>query len=289
VVTIGDNAFKFSSSLTSITDEAVAPPTLGGSSVFDDTNNCPIYVPIQSVATYKAAANWSEYQARIQGYGASAYINYTSSDGNIVTPVGTIPFGADVSILDNTYSAGVGTISLSNAPTIINGGAFADCSTLRTVTIPSSVTEIRNSAFTNSGLSSIDIPATVTSIGNGIFGGCNNLTTITVDSNNTVYDDRNGYCNGIVETNTNKLVAACTSTNILNEGVDGGGIGTLSTITAIGPGAFKGLINLTSLILFDNITLIEPRGIMDCTNLINIIAMGETPPTVYSDSFYNLA
>jgi hypothetical protein len=54
------------SGLTSVTCEAITPPTLNGTSVFDYTNNCTIYVPSQSVETYKTATNWTEYASRIQ-------------------------------------------------------------------------------------------------------------------------------------------------------------------------------------------------------------------------------
>lgn len=66
VTIIDADAFYFSSGLTSITVEATTPPTLGGSYVFYNTNNCPIYVPAESVNTYKAASGWSSYASRIQ-------------------------------------------------------------------------------------------------------------------------------------------------------------------------------------------------------------------------------
>ena len=62
---ISSNAFKFCTNLQSITLEAVVPPSLG-LNVFDNTNNCPIYVPSESVNTYKSATNWSDYADRIQ-------------------------------------------------------------------------------------------------------------------------------------------------------------------------------------------------------------------------------
>lgn len=58
-------AFQHCSALTSITILAATPPTLG-TSVFDDTNNCPIYVPYASVSAYRAATNWTYYSSRIQ-------------------------------------------------------------------------------------------------------------------------------------------------------------------------------------------------------------------------------
>ena len=65
VTSIGGSAFYGCSSLTSVTVEATIPPTLD-EEAFDSTNNCPIYVPSESVETYKAASGWSDYALRIQ-------------------------------------------------------------------------------------------------------------------------------------------------------------------------------------------------------------------------------
>ena len=64
VTSIGQNAFYSCTGLTSITFEATTPPTLG-INAFGNTNNCPIYVPAESVDAYKAATNWSDYASRI--------------------------------------------------------------------------------------------------------------------------------------------------------------------------------------------------------------------------------
>lgn len=65
ISSISGYAFDGCSGLTSITLESVTPPTLG-SNVFNNTNDCPIYVPPESVDAYKAATNWSSYASRIQ-------------------------------------------------------------------------------------------------------------------------------------------------------------------------------------------------------------------------------
>lgn len=65
ISSIGNSAFNGCSGLTSITVHSVTPPTLG-SSVFNNTNDCPIYVPLESVDAYKAASGWSSYASRIQ-------------------------------------------------------------------------------------------------------------------------------------------------------------------------------------------------------------------------------
>ena len=61
---IGANAFYQCRGLTSITVEATTPP-----SVFNNSftyTNCPIYVPSESVETYKTTGNWVTYASRIQ-------------------------------------------------------------------------------------------------------------------------------------------------------------------------------------------------------------------------------
>ena len=65
ITSIGNTAFYGCSGLTSITIKAITPPTLRYD-VFTNTNNCPIYVPAQSVDTYKSASGWSTYASRIQ-------------------------------------------------------------------------------------------------------------------------------------------------------------------------------------------------------------------------------
>ena len=66
ISSIEDSAFNQCSGLTSITVNRTTPPTLKGTYVFDNTNNCPIYVPDASVSAYKTADNWSEYASRIK-------------------------------------------------------------------------------------------------------------------------------------------------------------------------------------------------------------------------------
>ena len=65
VTTIGESAFNSCRGLTSVTINALTPPKLGDS-VFDNTNDCTIYVPAASVDAYKAARIWSAYKSRIQ-------------------------------------------------------------------------------------------------------------------------------------------------------------------------------------------------------------------------------
>ena len=65
VTSIGWIAFYGCSSITSIVIEATTPPVVFRG-VFDNTNDCPIYVPSESVEAYKTDSGWSHYASRIQ-------------------------------------------------------------------------------------------------------------------------------------------------------------------------------------------------------------------------------
>lgn len=65
VTSIGQYAFANCRSLGGLVMSPTTPPTLDNANAFNSTNNCPIYVPDASVATYKAANNWSTYASRI--------------------------------------------------------------------------------------------------------------------------------------------------------------------------------------------------------------------------------
>ena len=62
VTLILSNAFSDCTDLTSITCEAVTPPTCQAASVFDGVDkSIPLYVPSGSIAVYQAASGWSEF------------------------------------------------------------------------------------------------------------------------------------------------------------------------------------------------------------------------------------
>lgn len=67
VTSIGTGILYECSNLANITINAINPPTLRADSVaFYNTNNCPIYVPSESVNAYKTATGWTDYANRIQ-------------------------------------------------------------------------------------------------------------------------------------------------------------------------------------------------------------------------------
>lgn len=65
ITSIGIYAFFSCYRLSSVTVEATTPPTLG-TGAFTNIGSFKIYVPSESVETYKSANNWSSYASEIQ-------------------------------------------------------------------------------------------------------------------------------------------------------------------------------------------------------------------------------
>ena len=144
VTDIWDYAFNHCRSLTSITCLATTPPFLA-SNVFDDTNNCPIYVPAESVDAYKTATNWSRYASRItcvptfEGKWLATYSNGDTSsaecDSSSAITSGEIT-------KENLVQ-----IEIGDCVTSIGYNAFSHCGSLRNATIGENVTSIGSNAF----------------------------------------------------------------------------------------------------------------------------------------------
>ena len=174
-------------------------------------------------------------------------IFYTSTDGQIVTPRYIDNFGAN--IISNTYSEGVGVIVFDGNVTKIGSAAFKNCTSLTSITIPSSVTIIDFEAFEGcTSLTSITIPSSVTSIESYTFSGCTSLTSITIPSSVTIIK--------------NCAFENCTSLISIT---------IPSSVISIGVGAFGGCTGLTSITIPSSVTSIE-SGVFDgCTGLTSII------------------
>ena len=74
-------------------------------------------------------------------------------------------------------------VIIADGVTEIGNSAFSGCWKLTSVSIPSSVTLIRENAFSSTGLTSVTIPGNEgngTEIGNDAFDNCENLTTVTL-------------------------------------------------------------------------------------------------------------
>ncbi len=113
-------------------------------------------------------------------------------------------------------------VSIPGSVTSIGSAAFWNCQSLGSVTIPGSVTSIGAEAFASCiSLESVALPDSLTSIDAGVFGGCQSLESVTIP--------------GSVTSIGAQAFASCISLESVT--IPG-------SMTSIGSGAFKGCANL---------------------------------------------
>jgi hypothetical protein len=133
------------------------------------------------------------------------------------------------------------------------------------------VTEIAAGAFYDrTDIATLTIPSTVTTIGESAFTGCLGLTSISVAEGNPVYDSRND-CNALIETATNTILYGCSAT-VIPEG-----------ITAIADDAFAG-VEISSISFPSSITSIGSYNFF-LTNLEEVYCHATRVPTLGTDVF----
>ena len=151
---------------------------------------------------------------------------------------------------------------------VIGDYAFSGCSSLTSLTLPSSVTSIGGHAFEKcSGLTSLTLPSSVTSIGEFAFRYCSGLTSLTIPSGVTTIDyyafaDCRGLTSLTLPSSVTSIggyaFAWCSGLTSL----------TLpSSVTSIGDYAFAWCSGLTSLTLPSSVTSIGGHAFERCNNL----------------------
>ena len=152
IQSIGANAFEWCSALESITILATTPPSISTNS-FSQTNNCPIYVPEDSVEAYKTA--WPYYASRIFPQASPDAVFNSIVDGSVTSLV--IPDGVESIYYDAfAYCSNLASVTIPSSVTTIYAWAFAGCTSLVSITClattpPSIPEEGGGDAFTYSG------------------------------------------------------------------------------------------------------------------------------------------
>lgn len=173
-----------------------------------------------------------------------------------------------------------GNIDLSNlTDTTLMQSVFYNCSNLNQVTLPSTITSIKwsafegctslsninlnnisyieNNAFKNTALTSVDLTGASTLTGEGIFLNCSQLTTVTLSSALTTLPKTMFYsCSSLTSINLNNVTTFknqalqnCTNLQLTQSSLS-------PNIVEIADGAFQQLTNTTGSFSFSNLTTI---------------------------------
>ena len=258
----------------------------------EETNNT-ISATSLTAGNWKGTFNFNINLKDVEAYGSNVTLtsgNFSTygivTEGDVVIPsVVTDSNGVKHKVTSIGLNAfrdcdKLTSVIIPNSVTSIGSGAFYGCSGLTSITIPNSVTSIESSAFRKcTGLTSITIPESVTSIGGSAFSECTGLSSIVVDKNNPKYDSRNN-CNAIIETNSNKLISGCKTTNTpksvtsIGDCAFSGCTGLTSIeipyVTSIGYSAFYGCSGLSYIYIPDSVTSIGESAFWECSRLPSI-------------------
>ena len=201
---IADGAFASLTTLTTVTMEAITPPTLNGTFASTFPAGVTIKVGSENAKTAYEAAGWSNVTV-ISGGGSIEPMGNCGAQGDNLTWTyagGTLTIMgsgamADYTFDDASYSPktpwkqylnSITAIELPDGLTYIGTYAFYGCLKVKEVVIPEGVTEAGLAAFCNcQTVKSYSFPSTLKSVGNGMFA--NNYAIREIISNGTVPPD----------------------------------------------------------------------------------------------------
>ena len=241
VTSIGGSAFRYCTSLTSVTiPDSVT--SIGGWAFTDCASLTSVTIPdgVTSIGEYTFTWCTSLTRATIP---------------DSVTSIGEFAFHNCKSLTSMTIPRSVVSIGYD---------AFGWCESLTSVTILDGVRSIGNSAFTDcKSLTSVTIPNSVTSIGRGAFSSCASLTGIWVAEGNSHYVSD---ASGVLFNKDKTTLVQCPGAFAVYT-IPG-------SVTSIGDDAFSGCASLTSVTIPDSVTSIGNYAFSCCGSLTDVYFTG---------------
>ena len=271
LTSIGDVAFPFCSSLTSVAIP-ISVTSIGNDAFYGCTGLTSVTIPNGAISIgERAFQNCSGLISVTIGNSMTTIGNYAFSGCNSLVSL-TIPKNV-TSIGDSSFGGCGGLTSIvveeGNSVYDSRGNCNAIIKTTdnrlilgcNNTVIPNNVVSIGDGAFGGcSGLTSIIIPQSVVEIGNGAFFGCNSLTSINLEDGNTMYSSVNGIL--FNKDKTTIILYPAGKTDI--------SYSIPNSVVEVGDYAFNGCNKLTSVIIPNSVTSIGKWAFYGCSGLTSV-------------------
>lgn len=207
-------------------------------------------------------------------------------NGKKVTVIGAAAFSSKTSIK---------TVTIPNTVTDLETGAFMYCKNLTNITLGNSVKSLGDCVFESCGLEEIKIPASVTSINVRAFWDCSALSKIEVDNANTTFcsidgilfsKDKTKICN-YPKAKTNTTYSIPNTVKVLGSYSFEGNkylqnVTIPNSVTTLDYGVFYKATALTSIVLPSSITKMDFSCFEMATGLKNVVINTQTSSIPFS-------
>ena len=326
VTTIGEDAFGYCTSLNSVTI-GTGLKEIGNGAFAECTSLTTITLPegvtsIDEWAFGSSGLTSVTIPKSVSSIGMGAFygceglksISVVSGNSYYSSSNGVL-FNKNKTELHTCPAGKQGSYSIPNSVITIGEGAFAGCSAITSVTIPTSVTTISVAAFAESAITSVTIPnsvttigeeaflacpyittvtipKSVTSIGELTFEACESLTSINVASSNPNYSSEDGVLfnknktelltypagkQGDAYTIPDGVITIASSSFEQCSGLTS--VTIPNSVTTIGSYAFLGCESLNSVTIGKGVREIGSSAFESCYSLTEIYSLNPTPPT----------
>ncbi|MCL2086104.1 MAG: leucine-rich repeat protein [Oscillospiraceae bacterium] len=276
VTSIGDYAFADCTGLTSVTFNSQTPPSpwvrydIYTPIFLRVPSNMVIYVPIGAKTSYQAF--WDFQRFTILEITSEGLV--IGNDWTLDTLVGLLTITSTTGMHDWGYNGGrsnyrdkVRMVVIQDGVTDISSGEFFNCTGLAEITIPDSVTRIRQSAFSGTALLD-NQPVGVVYAGNWAIGYKGNMPS---NTNITLRDDTRGIADRAFDNQTSLI-----------------SITIPDSVTSIGDSAFQYCTGLTSVLIGSGTTSIGNSVFRSCTELTSAMFKSQVPPSFGSSVFRDI-
>ena len=286
VTSIGKSAFEDCSNLDSLTIKGVA--TSIGAYAF---GSCTSLTSLSLVGSFQTIGDYAFVSCGMTSLTIDATITsiekyaFSSRSLTSLSLTGNVQKIGDYAF----YSCpSLKTVTLPKSLTSIGSHAFDFCTilgSLGSIEIPGTVTEIGDFAFNNSGLTSVTIDEGVKSTGAYMFYKCGNLTTVTLpESLTTIANGSFAFCPNLNHVNIPARVT-CIGDGAFSNCTSLSEITLQDGVKTIGADAFVSCKELTSITLPDSVTDIGKEAFQSCEGLESI-TIPKNVTTIEPDTFY---